>query len=80
MVFITTAFREISYRSGNFWRKLDFKSACLLPAEKIWTLNLSARHCTFLPPSSFSKNLSLVQTTDRNGPTRKPRAGAAEAC
>ena len=35
---------------------------------------------TFLPPSSFSKNLSLVQTTDRNGPTRKPRAGAAEAC
>ena len=23
-------------------RKLDFKSACLLPAEKIWTLNLSA--------------------------------------
>ena len=38
-------FQEISYRSGNFWRKLDFKSPCLLPAEKIWTLNLSARHC-----------------------------------
>ena len=25
---------------------MDFKSPCLLPAEKIWTLNLSARHCT----------------------------------
>ena len=46
---------------------MDFKSPCLLPAEKIWTLNLSARHCTVTV--NYFSEFTLIKVRMGPGPT-----------
>ena len=81
----TRKFWEKCMTDCFFWvartgRKLDFKSPCLLPAEKIWTLNLSARHCKSGDPVKTRLRKPVTAVDDGYRPvtqTRRRRPGNA---